>query len=50
MANRKLFAFGKLPEITHEARVHGKTLIERRNWGGDGSVTDAFLKRVQTLN
>ena len=50
MANRKLFAFGELLEITHEARVHGKTPIESRNRGGDGDVTDAFLKRVQTLN
>ena len=50
MAYRKLFAFGELPEITYQARAHGKTLIESRNQGGDGGVTDAFLKRVQTLN
>ena len=50
MVYRKRFAFGELLEITHEARVHGKTPIESRNRGGDGDVTDAFLKRVQTLN
>ena len=30
MAIRKLFAFGELLEIIHEARAHGKTVIESR--------------------
>ena len=51
MAYRKLFAFGELLEITRKARVHGKTLIEVRNWRERiNGVTDALLKRVKTLD
>ena len=48
MAYRKRFAFGELLEITHKARVHGKILIESRNRGGDGGVTDRCFSEKST--